>query len=69
MTDHLFRVESGSMRCLVWAANSRAAIRQARHRRRWLALGVLTRIQRRRGTFWEPWCYVQTDARAQEPTS
>ena len=61
-----YRVESGSMRALVWANGYRQAIRIARGFRNWQSLGLLTKVQRRyrdkKGRqFWGPGEYVNTD--------
>lgn len=66
--ESYYRVVSGSMRALVWARGYRQAIRLARARRNWKALGFLTAFQRRhteRGRhYWGVWKYVETTAKA-----
>lgn len=56
-----YRVESGTMRCLVWETTPTKAVKKARRMRQWRALALLTRVQQRlESREWGPWLYVQT---------
>jgi len=63
-----YRVESGTMKALVWANGYRQAIRKARAYRNWKWLAYLTKfqihsIERAKDGLesWGPWHYVKTE--------
>lgn len=63
MSRQFYRVESGTMRVLVWANGYRQAIRKARNFRNWKRLSTLTKYQVRAKEHkdWSGCYYVKTE--------